>query len=147
MYTVSITRLRIRSIFYMPLFAIHALRSGAQAQRADGIQNIATRVETWNTHWTRTVWREEGAMKRFRNSGAHQLAMRVLAEICSEASYVRWQQETPDPPSWEEAQRHILAQGTLSKLRHPSAFHQSGRAAPEQPEVRLGRRAPEANGD
>lgn len=131
MYTVSITRLRVRSIFYMPLFALHAFRSSTQAQRAEGIQDLATRAEAWDTHWTRTVWREESTMKRFRNSGAHQIAMRILAEICSEASYARWQQESPEPPSWEEAQRRILAQGVLSKLKHPSAFHQAGRSAPE----------------
>lgn len=131
MYTVSITRLRVRSIFYMPLFALHALRSGAQAQRAEGIQDFATRVEAWDTHWTRTVWREQDSMKRFRNSGAHQLAMRILAAICSEASYARWQQETPEPPTWEEAQRRMLAQGVLSKVKHPSAFHLAGRTAPE----------------
>lgn len=131
MYTVSITRLRVRSIFYMPLFALHAMRSGGQAMRSPGIEDFATRVEAWDTHWTRTVWDEEAAMKGFRNTGAHQRAMRILAEMCSEASYARWQQETPEPPSWEEAQRRMLAQGVLSKVKHPSAFHLAGRKAPE----------------
>jgi hypothetical protein len=130
-YTVSITRLRVRSIFYLPLFMLHAFRSGAQVQQAEGIQDFATRVEAWDTHWTRTVWCEEATMKRFRNSGAHQIAMRILSEICSEASYVRWQQETPEPPSWEQAQRRMLAQGALSKVKHPSAFHLAGGTAPE----------------
>jgi hypothetical protein len=131
MYTVSITRLRVRSVFFMPMFMLHAFRSGAQAQRAEGIQDFATRVEDWDTHWTRTVWSEEATMKRFRNSGAHQIAMRILSEICSEASYARWQQETPEPPSWEEAQRRMLAQGAPSKVKHPTAFHQAGHTAPE----------------
>lgn len=130
MYTVSITRLRVRSIFYMPLFALHALRSGFQARSAEGIQDFATRVEAWDTHWTKTVWKEEGSMKRFRNTGAHQRAMRILAEICSEASYARWQQESPEPPTWEDAHKRMLAQGVLSKVKHPSAFHQAGRTAP-----------------
>lgn len=133
MYTVSITRLRIRSIFYMPLFALHALRSGAQAMRSQGNIDFASRVEAWDTHWTRTVWGEEDSMKGFRNTGAHQRAMRILSEICSEASYVRWQQESPEPPSWDEAQRRMLAQGVLSKVKHPSAFHRAGRTAPEMP--------------
>jgi hypothetical protein len=147
MYTVSITRLRVRSIFYMPLFMLHAFRSGAQAMRAEGIQDYATRVEAWDTHWTRTVWREEDAMKRFRNSGAHQLAIRLLADMCNEAAYVRWQQETPEPPTWEEAQRRMLAQGKLSKLKHPSAFHQAERTAPELPGASVGGNAQEASGD
>lgn len=135
MYTVSITRLRVRSIFYLPLFALHAFRSGAQAQRAEGLQDIATRVEAWDTHWTRTVWSEEASMKRFRNSGAHQLAMRLLSEMCSEASYTRWQQETPEPPTWDEARRHMLEHGALSKVKHPSKFHLEGRTAPAMSET------------
>jgi hypothetical protein len=131
MYNVSVTRLRIRSIFYMPLFALHAFRSAAQAQRSEGIQDFSTRVEAWDTHWTKTVWKGEDSMRRFRNSGAHQVAMRILSEICSEASYTRWQQDTPEPPTWEEAQQRMLAQGVLSKVKHPSAFHQSGKTAPE----------------
>lgn len=141
MYTISITRMRVRSIFYLPLFMLHALRSAAQAQQAQGIQDFATRVEAWDTHWTRTVWSEEGTMKRFRNSGAHQRAMRILSEICSEASYTRWEQETPEPPTWEEAQRRMLAQGVLSKVKHPSSFHLAGRTAPEIPQGMPGRSA------
>ncbi|OGO37125.1 MAG: hypothetical protein A2W35_07305 [Chloroflexi bacterium RBG_16_57_11] len=131
MYDVSITRLRVRSIFYMPLFMLNAIRSGTQAQKAQGFQDFATRIEAWDTHWTKTVWSQEDSMKRFRSSGAHKFAMRILSEICSEASYTRWQQETPEPPAWEEAQRRMLAQGILSKVKHPSAFHQAGRTAPE----------------
>jgi hypothetical protein len=131
MYNISITRLRVRSIFYIPLFMLHAFRSATQAQTSEGIMDVATRVEAWDTHWTKTVWNEEESMRRFRNSGAHQLAMRLLAEMCSEASYVRWQQETPEPPTWEEAHQRMLAQGKLSKVKHPSAFHLAGRAAPE----------------
>lgn len=141
MYTVSITRLRVRSIFYLPLFAFHAFRSGAQARGAGGLQDVATRVEAWDTHWTRTVWNEESTMKRFRNSGAHQLAMRILAEICSEASYIRWQQETPEPPSWQEAQRRMLAQGVLGKVKRPSAVHLVGRTAPDMDPPPAGARA------
>jgi len=144
MYTVSITRLRVRSIFYLPLFMLHAMRSRAQAQQAEGIHDIATRNEAWDTHWTKTVWSEEAAMKGSRSSGAHQRAMRILSEICSEASYVRWKQETPKPPTWEEAQRRMLAQGTLSKVKHPSSFHQAGRTAPEMPHENMERSVVEA---
>lgn len=130
MYNVSITRLRVRSIWYMPLFALHAIRSMTQAQQANGIIHTETRVERWDTHWTKTVWKDEGAMKDYRSSGAHQLAMRVLAQICSEASVSRWQQETPEVPGWETAHRHMLEHGKQSKVKHPSGFHLEGRVAP-----------------
>lgn len=130
MYNVSITRLRVRSIWFMPLFGLHAMRSGSQAAQADGIVDLSSRVEDPFTHWTRTVWKEESSMKNFRNSGAHQLAMRILAQICDEASYTRWQQETPDVPTWDDAHKAMLESGVLSKLKKPSAFHVAGNTAP-----------------
>jgi hypothetical protein len=130
MYTVSITRLRIRTLRYLPLFALHAFRSGWQAREADGMVDFSTRAEDAYTHWTKTVWRNDAAMKQFRNHGAHQRAMRLLAEICSEAAYVRWEQQFPTVPTWEEAHEALLAQGKLSKLKHPSAAHLAGQTAP-----------------
>ena len=144
MYTISITRLRVRSILYLPLFMLHAFRSGAQAQQAQGIQAFATRIEAWDTHWTKTVWSEEATMKRFRSSGAHQRVMRILSEICSEASYTRWEQENPEPPTWEEPQRRMLAQGVLSKVKHPSSFHLAGHTAPEMSQGNMERSIQEA---
>ena len=129
MYNVSITRLRVRSVWFLPLFGLHAMRSAAQAMKSEGIVDFDTRVEDVFTHWTKTVWKDEPAMKNFRNSEAHQLAMRLLASICSEASYTRWQQETPDVPTWQEANKAMLETGKLSKVKNPSPFHLQGRTA------------------
>ncbi len=131
MYTVSITRLRVRSTFFMPLFIYHAMRTGMQAQKADGILGVDTRFEKDNVVWTKTIWTDEVAMKKYRSSGAHQIAMRILSEVCSEASVVRWQQERTELPTWEEAHRRLLTEGRLSKVKHPSPLHRSGRTAPE----------------
>ncbi|MFN8434402.1 MAG: hypothetical protein U0V18_10290 [Anaerolineales bacterium] len=131
MYTVSITRLRVRSIFYMPLFMLHAMRTMTQAQKADGVQGVETRFEKNNVVWTKTVWTEESAMKKYRGSGAHQIAMRILSEMCNEASVARWQQDGIELPTWEEAHRRMLTEGKQSKVKHPSPLQSSGRTAPE----------------
>lgn len=131
MYNVSITRLRVRSIFYMPVFLLHALRTGTQAQKADGILGVETRFEKNNVVWTKTVWTDETAMKKYRGSGAHQIAMRILSELCNEASVARWQQLETDLPTWEDAHHRMLTEGKLSKVKHPSPLHAAGRTAPE----------------
>ena len=131
MYNVSITRLRVRSIFYMPAFLLHAMRTSTQAQKADGILGVETRFEKNNVVWTKTVWADEDAMKKYRGSGAHQIAMRILSELCNEASVARWQQLETDLPTWEEAHRRMLIEGKLSKVKHPSPLHAAGRTAPE----------------
>ncbi len=132
MYNVSITRLRVRSIFYMPLFMMHAMRTMMQAQKAPGVLGVETRFEPGNVVWTKTVWTDEAAMKQYRGSGAHQVAMRLLSELCSEAAYARWQQDTPGLPTWEEAHERILREGKLSKVKHPSPLHATGKTAPEK---------------
>ena len=130
MYTVSITRLHVRSLRYLPLFLLHAFRSGSQTRTAEGMLGFDSRTEGGRVFWTRTIWNSEADMKRYRSSGAHQLAMRILARACDEASYTRWQQESAELPGWEEAHRRLLAQGQLSKVRQPSALHQAGHPAP-----------------
>jgi hypothetical protein len=100
MYTVSITRLRVRHFWYMPLFLLHAMRSSNQVQQAHGILGAESRSEPGNAFWTKTLWVDVAAMKKYRNSGAHQLAMRILSAICDEASYARWTQDSPTLPSW-----------------------------------------------
>ena len=131
MYTVSITRLRVRSIFYMPLFTLHAMRTSTQAQKAEGILGVETRFEKNNVVWTKTVWAEESAMKNYRGSGAHQVAMRILSEMCNEASVARWQQESTELPTWEEAHRRMLTEGKQSKVKHPSPLQAAGKTAPD----------------
>lgn len=131
MYNVSITRLRVRSIWYLPLFLLYAMRTSAQAQKAEGVLGAQTRFEKNNVVWTKTVWQDEALMKKYRGSGAHQAAMRLLSEMCSEASVTRWTQDTADLPTWEEAHRRMLAEGRLSKVKHPSPMQVAGRTAPE----------------
>ena len=131
MYTVSITRLRVRSIFLMPLFTYHAMRTSMQVQKAEGVLGAETRFEKNNVVWTKTIWSDETAMKKYRGSGAHQIAMRILSEMCSEASVTRWQQEDAELPTWEEAHRRILIAGKQSKVKHHSPLQSSGRTAPE----------------
>lgn len=130
MYTVSITRLRVRSLLFMPVFMFHAFRTMRQAQAAPGLVDVATRFERGNVVWTKTVWESEQAMKGYRNAGAHQIAMRLLSRLCSEASYARWQQESSTPPTWDEAHRRVLTEGKLSKVHHPSPQHLAGHTAP-----------------
>ena len=130
MYFVSITRLHIRSIWYLPAFMWHTLRSSQQSKTASGNLGLDLRAEAGLVFWTKTVWTEEAAMKYFRHSGAHQAAMRYLAEWCDEASYAHWLQDTPALPGWDIAHQHLLQEGKLSKVKHPSPQHLAQRTAP-----------------
>lgn len=123
---VSVTRLQLRSSRYLIPFIWRTSMSLIQAKRARG--NLAARVRRMKdgSFWTLTAWRDEGAMRVFRNSSAHMKAMPKLPEWCDEASIGNWRQETEELPDWIEAHRLMTERGRLSKVKHPSQRQMAG---------------------
>jgi hypothetical protein len=122
---VSLTRLRVRSIRYLPLFAIYALRSLRQVKKSPGFQTGALLPDRSWTFWTLTAWDQRESMRRYMMSGAHKSAMPHLMHWCDEASVAHWEQEESTLPSWEEADRRMRESGRASKVNHPSPEHAS----------------------
>jgi hypothetical protein len=122
---VSVTRLRIRAVWFMPRFALHAVRSLNQCKRANGFLDGSLLPDRKLAFWTMTLWRDQASMRGYMAGGAHLKAMPKLMEWCDEASVVHWTQEESTPPSWEEADRRMRTQGRPSKVRYPSADHAS----------------------
>jgi heme-degrading monooxygenase HmoA len=121
MIFVSLTRLRIRSIWYMPMFAIHTLRSLRQVKKAPGFKGGKLLPDRSWTFWTMTMWDERESMRRFMTTGAHKTAMPHLMHWCDEASVANWEQEELTLPSWGEADRRMRKSGRVSKVGNPSA--------------------------
>jgi hypothetical protein len=123
MFFISITRLRVRSWRFLPMFGWLALRSARQAAKTSG--NVATRVlaDRHNTFWTATLWTSGPAMKAFMLAGVHRIAMRKLPEWCDEAALVHWTQDSKELPSWQQAFVRLLCEGRKSKVNHPSSAH------------------------
>ena len=120
---VSLTRLRVRSLRFVPRFALHTLRSLRQVRRAPGFQTGALLADRSWTFWTMTAWDSQESMRQYMISGAHKAAMPYLLEWCDEASIAHWTQEQDALPSWNEADRHMRETGRASKVRNPSANH------------------------
>jgi hypothetical protein len=120
---VSITRLRLRSILYLPSFMIHAMRSGNQAQKANGFMKGKTLMDKNLTFWTMTLWNDEADMKRYRIADAHKKAMPKLLNWCDEASIVNWHQPGTGYPEWQHAYERMKKEGRISKVLHPSTAH------------------------
>ena len=135
---VSVTRLRLRSIRFLPLFVPHAFRTLRQAKVAPGFHGGSLLQDRSWTFWTLTLWDAQASMRAYMTGGDHRAAMPRLAGWCDEASVVHWEQGTDGLPSWAEAERRMRAEGRPSKIRHPSPQHAdlSFRAA------RLGRAQP-----
>ena len=117
---VSITRLRVRSWRYVPGFLIQSLRAALQAKRATGNLAVSVLRDADRAFWTRTVWRDEAAMRAFMQSGVHRQVMARLPEWCDEAALAHWVQDRDEPPSWADAHRRLQQEGRRSRVSHPS---------------------------
>src|SRR5688572_14064609 len=83
---VSVTRLRIRSVRFLPHFFWLTFLSVRQARRSAGNLRVDLLRDAHNTYWTLTAWDSEASMQGFMMSGAHRRAMPKLLEWCDEAS-------------------------------------------------------------
>jgi hypothetical protein len=120
---VSITRLRVRSIRFLPPFAVHVLRSRNQVRRAPGFQGGSLLLDWGWAFWTMTAWDTQESMRRYMTTGAHRTVMPYLPDWCDEASIVHWTQPGTTLPSWAEADRRMRESGRPSKVRNPSPRH------------------------
>jgi len=120
---ISATRLRIRSIRFLPQFFYYALVSMAQAKRAPGNLGATALNDANRTFWTCTAWNDESAMRAFMMHTPHRKAMPKLVNWCDEAAVAHWTQESPALPGWEEVHRRMAAEGRPSKVANPSPDH------------------------
>ena len=120
---VSLTRLRIRSVRFVPLFALHTWRSMRQVKHAPGFQTGAILADRSWTFWTMTAWDDQESMRQFMASGSHKTAMPHLLNWCDEASVAHWMQPEAELPSWTEADMHMRQSGRSSKVKNPSPQH------------------------
>ncbi|MFS0785260.1 hypothetical protein ABC345_02625 [Shouchella sp. 1P09AA] len=103
---VSVTRLHIRSVRHLPIFAWLTLRSHIHIREAKGLVQSSYHKEGLFTYWTMSIWETEEDMKAFRNQGAHLEAMRCSRQLADELQYVRFEVETPDI-QWEACKQRL----------------------------------------
>jgi heme-degrading monooxygenase HmoA len=130
---ISVTRLRVRAIRFLPGFLYYAFASSRQVRRAEGNLGAELLNDARKTFWTCTAWKDEKAMRAFMMTRPHRTAMAKLAEWCDEASVVHWEQATAELPDWREAFRMMVSKGRPSRVNHPSAEHREFKV----PEPRL----------
>ncbi len=125
---VSVTRLRLRSLRFLPAFLREVEAIVAQMKKSAGYLGGALLVEGRMVFWTRSVWDSAEAMKAFRDTGAHRVSMPKLLDWCDEASLVHWDGE--EMRDWPAIRARLIAEGRLSKVRHPSRAHREKRFSP-----------------
>ncbi len=117
---VSVTRLRVKSLWYLFSFFKANEASIKELKASKGFLKGKELIDKKLTFWTITLWDDEASMKGFRGSLSHRNAMQHLPEWCNEASYHHWIQAENEIPNWDIASEKLFTQGKLSKVRNPS---------------------------
>lgn len=133
----SVTRLRPRSVRFLPGILMHTWRTRKQLEKADGFLGGYLATSPGLALWTITLWRDETAMRSFRNAQSHLRAMPTLIRACAEASVVNWNDAGEVIPEPSEAAERLKS-GRTSKLRYPSTAHAAGDAWPDAKVPRKG---------
>ena len=124
MLFISVTRLRLRSIWFLLPFLRTNAGAMRQLKQESAFLKGKTLIDRHLTFWTLTAWPSEKDMGAYRNSGAHLKAMAKLINWCDEATAAHWSQEETELPNWQEAYHHITApEARVSKVHQPSKDH------------------------
>ena len=126
MPVVSVTRLHLRSMHFLPKFFWYTLRITRQAKQTPGNCGVRLRKTEGLAFWTLTVWQTIEAMRKFLFASPHKGAMQKLPHWCDEASFADWEQSTTDLPSWDKASERLRASGRLAKVLYPSERQKAG---------------------
>ena len=125
MAIIVVTRLRLKDPALLDDFFTDAVAALEQAQKSDGNLGVDALGDANNAWWTVTSWRERRQMHSYVRSEPHQTIRSHLDRYCDEATFVAWEQDSPDLPDWQTSWRHLTADGLAAELTAPSAANQT----------------------
>ena len=117
---VSVTRLKLRRWYFLPIFLFINFFVIRKFRRAPGLIQGKVMVDYHLAFWTLSLWAQETDMRQFRNGPRHLKAMRKTPEWACEAVSYSWTRNTLDFPPWNEVCEKLKTLGKYSTLNHPS---------------------------
>ena len=134
MAVIVVTRLRLRAPALLDEFFTAAVAAIEQAQKSAGNLGADALADANNAWWSVSAWQGRGPMRAFVDSEPHRGISQRLDHFCDEATFVDWEQASPDLPDWQTSWRHITADGKAAELTRPSDANQT-RAFPPPVQV------------
>lgn len=125
MPVIVVTRLRLIDPALFDEFFAAAVAVTEQARNSDGNLGADVLADAGNVFWTRTAWQARGPMQAFTGTEPHLTTMARLDDWCDEATFADWEQSSADLPDWQTGYDHLIADGQVASLTHPSDAHQA----------------------
>ena len=98
MPVIVVTRLRLRDTALLDEFFTDAVAAIEQANKSEGNLGTDALADANNAWWSVTAWHERGQMQAYVDSEPHLGISKRLDHYCDEATFVDWDQASPDLP-------------------------------------------------
>ena len=122
---IAVTRLRLRDPSLLDEFFTHAAAVLEQAMKSEGNLGADALAEAHDAWWSVTAWQQRAHMQGYVNAEPHLSTEGLLDHLCDEATFVDWEQASPDLPDWHTSWRQLVADGESAPLTNPSVANQS----------------------
>jgi heme-degrading monooxygenase HmoA len=122
---IVVTRLRLREPSLLDEFFTHAAAVLEQAMKSDGNLGADALAEAHDAWWSVTAWQARAQMKAYVDAEPHRSTEALLDHLCDEATFVDWEQASPELPDWQTSWRHLVGDGHSATLSHPSPANQT----------------------
>lgn len=114
-HTISITSIRLRSVWYFFKLSWWGLKIMRQAQALPGLVHFANTGFGY-THYTMSAWDNEDSMRQFAYAdGAHKAAMKESRKMATEIRTYTYRSK--DLPDWKSAKRLVGEKGKVLSFR------------------------------
>ena len=119
------TRLRLRDPALLDESFTDAVAAIEQATKPEGNPGADALADAHNAWWSVSAWQERRLMRAYVDSQPHLDIRARLDHYCDEATFIDWEQDSPDLPDWQTSWRHLTADGKAAELSHPSAANRT----------------------
>ena len=97
---IVVTRLRLKDPALLDEFFTDAVAAIEQATKADGNLGADALADANNAWWSVSSWQDRRLMQAFVDADPHLGIQAHLDHFCDEATFVDWEQASPDLPDW-----------------------------------------------
>jgi hypothetical protein len=125
MAVIVVTRLRLRDPSLLDEFFTHAAAVLDQAMKSEGNVGADALAEAHDAWWSVTAWQQRAQMQAFIDAEPHLSTEGLLDHLCDEATFVDWEQDSPQLPDWQTSWRHLVADGYSATLTNESGANQT----------------------
>jgi hypothetical protein len=117
---IVVARLRLRDPSLLDEFFTRATGVLDLAQKMEGNLGADALAEGEDVWWDVTAWEGRAQIDAFMNTEPHLSTIGLVDHLCSEASFVDWEQDSSELPDWQTSWRRLVADGRSATLTHAS---------------------------